>query len=71
MSNPEHVSHCTTGHGQIEVNFPNDDAVCRWCPYCFSEYGLDRARCRITNEVLRFPHSERGLDCPLDVKEDE
>jgi len=71
MSTPDHVTHYTMARGQIEVSFPNEDAICRWCPYCYSEYGLDRARCRITDEVLRFPYSERGIKCPLILEEEE
>ncbi len=66
----DHVIRYTVGIGQIKVNFPNDDCICLWCPYCYSEYGLERAKCRITNEVLRFPHTERGVQCPLKFEEE-
>ena len=64
------VLHYTNGIATIEVGFPNDDTVCQWCKFCYSEYGLDRARCRLTDEVQRFPCTERGVKCPVTVEED-
>lgn len=65
------VTHYTIGTATVSVSFPNDDTVCHWCKYCYSEYGLDRARCRLTDEALRFPFSERGGQCPVKFKEDK
>ena len=65
------VLHYTKGVAAVEIGFPNNDTVCQWCRFCYSEYGLDRARCRLTDEVLRFPFSERGSKCPIVFQEDE
>lgn len=65
MAKKDKVLHYTKGLAVVEVGFPNDDTVCQWCKFCYSEYGLDRARCRLTDEVLRFPFSERGTKCPI------
>lgn len=65
MNKINKVLHYTCGKAVLDVSFPNSDTVCQWCQYCYSEYGLDRARCRLTDEVLRFPFTERGTKCPI------
>ena len=65
MNKINKVLHYTCGKAVLDVAFPNSDTVCQWCKYCYSEYGLDRARCRLTDEVLRFPFTERGTKCPI------
>lgn len=70
MPKVDKVLHYTMGTATLSIGFPNDDTTCQWCPYCYSEYGLDRARCRLTDEVLRFPFTERGVKCPVTFEED-
>ena len=65
MNKINRVLHYTHGKAVLDIAFPNGDAICQWCKYCYSEYGLDRARCRLTDEVLRFPFTERGTKCPI------
>ena len=45
MAKMDKVLHYTKGFAVVEIGFPNDDIVCQWCKFCYSEYGLDRARC--------------------------
>lgn len=71
MARGDSVTHYTKGTATVDVAFPNADTVCQWCRYCYSEYGLERARCRLTDETLRFPFSERGGQCPVKFEEDE
>lgn len=54
-----------------QVPFPDDKCTCVCCPFCYSEHGLERARCRITGEILLYPHTERGQICPIHFSKED
>lgn len=53
------------------VPFPDGKRVCMNCLFCYSEHGLERARCRISGEILSYPHTERGQECPIYFTEED
>lgn len=59
----------TKGIASVPVNFPEDEVCCKWCPFCWTESGLNRYRCRLTNEILYFPNYGLGDKCPVVLNE--
>lgn len=53
------------------VAFADGKRICMNCPFAYSEHGLERARCRITGEILQYPHTERGRECPIYFAEED
>lgn len=64
------VSWYTTGTATIPVHFPEDRTVCAFCPYLTRVYGV-RHQCKLTDEMLLYPESSRGHDCPVKFDEKE
>lgn len=60
-----------TGVASIVVNFPNGDAVCRWCPFIRYDESLRRHRCLFTGEYLPFPIESLGNECPIVFEEEK
>lgn len=61
-----------TGYAIIEVHFPvddrgNADVSCKQCPY-YSRYGR---KCGLNEKIIAYPESFVGVDCPLEIKEEE
>jgi len=54
----------------VEIGFPEDDIVCHWCPFMFSDYGIKRERCGKTGEILLSPNHSIGFNCPLNFKKE-
>lgn len=54
----------TSGYATVPVHFPEGRTVCQYCPYITRQYGLRHA-CRLTDEILLYPESERGERCPV------
>lgn len=49
----------------IEVYFPEDQTICRWCPFCRHEDSPERHWCRLTNEMIYNPNYGRARGCPM------
>ncbi len=65
------VAFYKTGVASIAVNFPNGDAVCRWCPFIRYDESLRRHRCLFTGEYLPFPVESLGNECPIVFEEEK
>lgn len=59
------VSWYTRGTAIVDVHFPEDDVCCSWCPFCRAENDLGRFWCRLTNQMIYNPYTERDDDCPI------
>ena len=57
--------------GTVEVGFPEDDCVCRWCPLMRVELKTDRSYCGKTGEYLVAPNFSVGTSCPIKFDEME
>nr|DAF67540.1 MAG TPA: hypothetical protein [Caudoviricetes sp.] len=57
-------------HGTVEIDFPEDDICCRWCPLMASEYRPNREYCQKTGEYLVAPDSMVGEKCPMVFSEE-
>ena len=53
-----------TGKAEIQVNFPDGDICCHWCPMCTYYEGMRRYRCILTDEHLVYPFESVGIRCP-------
>lgn len=63
----------TKATGEITVNFPEDQVLCRWCKSFlkYEEY-FKRYSCRLTDEWILDPFHSIGMLCPLKLlKENE
>ena len=56
--------------GQMQINFPENDCVCRHCICLQNDYNLDRAKCLRTGEIIPAPDYMRGHSCPIVFEED-
>lgn len=61
----------TRGEAYVRVYFPEDKAVCQWCPYVRGEDSLKRHRCLLTGEYLLKPFTSRGNQCPITLNEEK
>lgn len=57
------VSYYTSA--SVQINFPEDDICCYWCPLMASEYKPDREYCKKTGEYLLATKYTVGEKCPL------
>lgn len=48
----------------FEFGFPEKETVCGFCPFVKNEYGLNRHRCLVTNNLI-YSLDNREKDCPL------
>ena len=57
-------------HGEvtIQINFPEGERKCKWCPFCRMDNGI-RYRCQLTNRILYSPETMHD-ECPIEFKED-
>ena len=65
------VAYYTCGTAVLRVCFPEDRAVCQWCPYVRGEDSLKRHRCLLTGEYLPKPFTSRGAECPVKLEKSE
>lgn len=63
------VSYYTKGH--IEIDFPEDDARCWWCPLMRVELKTERCYCGKTGEYLVAPRFIIGSLCPVQFDEEK
>ena len=56
----------TVAECEIQVNFPEDDVKCRWCPFVKHYDGLNRDKCGLTDEIL-ISTEIIGQRCPLTI----
>ena len=47
---------CAANPDKLKIFFPNGDARCANCRWLYNEHGLNRARCRITDEIVHEPN---------------
>lgn len=65
------VRYYTTGKAIVPVHFPEDQVICRWCPFCRSEQDLNRYWCRLTNSMIYAPNECILPDCPIEFEKDD
>lgn len=53
----------------VDLWFPEDQTVCRHCALLHNDYGLSRAFCVRTGEIIPAPDAMRGQFCPLKWEE--
>lgn len=58
------VKYYTMAELNFKFGFPEKETVCGFCPFIKNEYGLNRHRCTITNDLV-YSLDNRGKDCPL------
>ena len=50
----------------MEINFPEGDVRCQWCPMCRAETDLKRFWCRTKNQMIYDPFQAGIPDwCPI------
>lgn len=64
------ILYYTKAVGEIEVNFPEDRAICQYCTYVRNEDSLKRWKCLLTGEYLLYPFNSIGSKCPLRLVEE-
>lgn len=62
------VSYYDTGEVTIQVNFPEGQRKCRWCPFCTADNNI-RYRCRLMNRII-YSVDILHDECPIEFKED-
>lgn len=61
-----------TGEASVQVHFPGDDTVCKWCwVFLRCDNDLHRYRCKLTGEPIVDPAHQIGQECPLIFKDKE
>lgn len=60
------VSYFTVAECDIQVNFPEDDVKCHWCPFLKHYDGMNRDKCSLTDEIL-ISTEIIGQRCPLTI----
>lgn len=60
------VSYYTVAECEIQVNFPEDEVKCHWCPFIRHYDGLGRDKCSLTEEIL-VSQEIIGQRCPLTI----
>lgn len=65
------VRYYTIGTATISIPFPESDICCQNCRLLTNDYGLKRARCAYTAEVISDPEYGIGNECPLNFKEEK
>lgn len=41
---------------KLKLFFPNGEVCCANCEWLYNEHGLNRSRCRQTNEIINYPN---------------
>lgn len=66
------VSYYTKGYAVVDINFPEDQVCCKWCPlFLRYEDNFRRYSCRLTGEWILDPMHGIGSQCPIDFYEKE
>jgi len=65
MNLPGKVSYYTMARATVSIGFPEDRVCCQWCRYLKQE--RMRSCCQLTNEVLVYPESGVGNECPIEI----
>lgn len=65
--NDEGVKYYTEAEIRFRFGFPENHTTCQYCIFCYPNTELKRFRCRITDEILVRPFTERGMRCPAVV----
>ena len=60
------VSYYTVAECEIQVNFPEDEVKCQWCPFLRHYDGINRDKCSLTEEIL-ISREIIGQKCPLTI----
>lgn len=60
------MKYYTVGECEIQVNFPEDDVRCHWCPFLKHYDSMDRNKCSLTDEIL-ISTEIIGQRCPLTI----
>lgn len=68
MKSTHGVSYYTFGVARFPVPFPEGRTICAYCPHLTRVYGM-RHQCRITDEILLYPETQRGERCPVEFDE--
>lgn len=68
MATKNSVLYYTTGIITLPIQFPENKVVCQYCEFCYSEDSLKRHRCRLTREMLLYPTTSRGNQCPINFE---
>ena len=58
------VDFYTTGQVVFDVNFPENETVCKWCTFCRKDNDI-RYRCFLTNRII-YSTELRHPDCPIE-----
>lgn len=59
----------TQGWAYVSVGFPEGKTVCRYCKFLQADSVLHRPKCVITDELIAYPETGMGQECPLDIEE--
>lgn len=59
--------------GNVQINFPENDVCCQWCPLLNNERvgGSYRCFCKRTGEFIPAPLDMIGNNCPIEFVGDE
>lgn len=60
----------THGVATVEVTFPEESVMCRYCRFLRADANGARHKCVLTDEIL-LKLDAIGLACPVQFKEDE
>ena len=63
------VSYYTVATCEIQVNFPEDEVKCQWCPFIRHYDSMNRDKCSLTEEIL-VSREIIGQRCPLTILND-
>lgn len=55
------VDYYTKGIIRLEIYFPEDNTVCRWCQFSSSYDGT--WKCQLTGEKIPYPSEMLGMKC--------
>lgn len=67
---PGGVTYYTTGILNAEIYFPEDRTVCRYCRLFRYDRDTRQNICPLTGEILLYPDTFIGNQCPLTKKEE-
>lgn len=65
------VRYYTPGIATLTLFFPESDMCCQNCRLLCNDYGLKRARCAYTGEIIADPEYMLGKDCPIEFEKEE
>lgn len=64
------VKYYTHGSATVDVAFPEESVMCRYCRFLRADANGARHKCVLTDEIL-MKLDAVGLACPVKFKEDE